>query len=73
MKLFEMNMDDAETKAMIAWQEAVKKAYPKVANKLKFNARSERGVHTMSAEVPGQDRSYGVFDVESGKGVILGE
>ena len=71
MKLFEMDMDDAETKVMLAWQEDVKKAYPKIANKLKFMARSERGVHTISAEIPGQDRSYGVFNADTGKGVVL--
>lgn len=73
MKLFEMNMNDADTKAMLAWQDDVKAAYPTLAAKLKFKARVERGVNTMSAEVAGQDRCYGVFDIDSGKGVILGD
>lgn len=73
MKLFEMKMTDQETQALMAWQAEVKKAYPNVAAKLQFRARVEKGVNTVSAEVNGEDRCYGVFDIESGKGVILGE
>ena len=55
------------------WAEAVKKAHPEVAAKLKFKGRVEGGKDTISAEVSGQDRSYGVFDNDSGKGIVLEE
>lgn len=53
------------------WMDAVKKAHPEVASKLKFKGRVEQGKDTISAEVSGEDRSYGVFDNDTGKGVVL--
>ena len=73
MKLFETRMEDNETAAMLAWQADVERAFPAIASKLKLKARVEHGVNTISAEVAGQDRCYGVFDVKSGTGVILGD
>lgn len=55
------------------WMDAVKKAHPEVASKLKFKGRVEQGKDTISAEVSGQDRSYGVFDNDKGKGIVLEE
>lgn len=55
------------------WVDAVKKAHPEVAAKLKFKGRVEGGKDTISAEVSGQDRSYGVFDNDAGKGIVLEE
>lgn len=57
------------------WKAAVKQAYPKFAAKMLFKGRVERGQDTISAEVPGLDRSFGVWtgDEEDGQGVILGE
>lgn len=53
------------------WMDAVKKAHPDVAPQLKFKGRVESGKSTISAELPGEDRSYGVFDNDSGKGIVL--
>jgi hypothetical protein len=56
-----------------SWKTAVKNAYPEKAAKLKFKAKIENGVSTISAEVSGEDRSYGVWDMEEKKGYVLGE
>lgn len=55
------------------WKTAVKNAYPEVAKKLVFKAKIEAGVSTISAEVPGEDRSYGVWDMDEKVGHVLGE
>ena len=54
-----------------AWKEAVKEKYPNVASKLKFKSKDQG--KNICAEVDGQDRCYGVFDVQKGKGEVLGE
>jgi len=54
------------------WQAAVKKAYPEYAAKMKFKGRVEQGQDTISAEVPGLDRCFGVWsqDMEEGEVVM---
>ena len=54
-----------------AWKEQVKKKYPNKASKMKFKSK-DQGKH-ISAEVDGEDRSYGVYDVQKSKGFVLGE
>lgn len=54
------------------WRKAVKEAYPEVANQLKFKGRVESGTNSISAEVPGDDRSYGVYYPEEEYGVVFG-
>lgn len=61
-----------EIKDYEAWQQAVKDEYPDVASKLKFKGRIENGKDTVSAEVPGEDRSYGVWDSDNDVGHVLG-
>ena len=57
------------------WEDAVKDEHPEVADKLLFRPRIEKGVATISAEVPGRDRSYGVWTENKGGrksfGVVL--
>jgi hypothetical protein len=60
------------------WKEAVKAAHPDVAARLKFKGRLEHGLSTVSAEIPGLDRSFGVFTIEGewghgevGTGIVL--
>lgn len=55
------------------WKKAVLLAYPTQANKMKFKGRIEGGKQTVSAEVPGEDRSYGVWDMDEENGVVLSE
>lgn len=55
------------------WMDAVKKAYPEKASKIKFKGRVEGEKNTISAEVSGEDRSYGVFDMDKEEGIVLGE
>lgn len=55
------------------WKSAVLNSYPTQAAKIKFKGRMEGGKMTVSAEIPGQDRSYGVWDDDKDQGVILSE
>jgi hypothetical protein len=51
------------------WKQAVLKAYPRYADHIKFKGRGTQ----VSAEVPGMDRSFGVFDLGTGRGEVLDE
>jgi hypothetical protein len=51
------------------WKSDVLAAHPSVASKIKFKSRIEQGKDTTSAEVG--DRSYGVFDNDTGKAVVF--
>ena len=57
------------------WMEAVKKAHPKEAPKMQFKGRVEKGHETISAEVRGIDKCFGVWtpkgDGEDGEGTVL--
>lgn len=55
------------------WKEDCKKAHPKYAAKMRFNARYENGKHIVSAEVGGLDRSFGVWHMNSKSGEVLGD
>lgn len=60
----EVRMDTIE-----AWRDAVLSAYPKIADRIKFKGMDSQIV----AMVPGLDRAFGVFDLESESGEVLGE
>lgn len=53
------------------WQAAVKEAYPEHAKKMKFKGRIEQGKDTISAEVSGLDKCFGVWDTDKEFGVVL--
>ncbi len=53
------------------WVEAIHKRYPQLFSKMKFKGYSEKGGNTVSAEIPGEDRSYGVWDLGNGSGSVL--
>jgi hypothetical protein len=55
------------------WKAAVKASHPTKAAKMKFNGRMEGGKTTISAEVPGEDRCYGVWDAKDESGTVLKE
>jgi hypothetical protein len=55
------------------WKKAVLLAYPAQASKMKFKGRIEGKKQTVSAEIPGEDRSYGVWDMDDETGVVLSE
>lgn len=56
------------------WKNAVKKEYPEVASKLKFKLKGKAGEdQEISAEVEGQDRCYGFFNIKKNHGEVLGE
>lgn len=42
-------------------------------DKIKFKGRIEKGLHTTSAEIPGKDRSYGVFYHDDGTSHVFEE
>ena len=57
-----------------AWKDEVKKKYPSLASKLKFKLKGKANEpQEISAEIDGQDRCYGVFDVKKDTGEVLGE
>jgi len=64
--------DGEQVKDYEGWRKAVKAAYPEVADKLKFKGRVEDGANTISAEVSGEDHSYGVYYPEDEYGVVFG-
>lgn len=51
------------------WQAAVRAAHPEL--RLSFMSRTENGEVVFSAEVRGQDRSYGEFNMESETGYLF--
>lgn len=55
------------------WKKAVLNSYPAQAKRIQFKGRFEGGKHTISAEIPNEDRSYGVWDGDKDKGVVLSE
>jgi hypothetical protein len=55
---------------LFSWKAEVLKAYPELSKKIRFLSKSD---NTISAEIPGQDRSYGVFDLGTEEGEVLGE
>jgi hypothetical protein len=55
------------------WKQAVKNSYPQQARRISFLSRMEGSKMTVSAEIKGEDRCYGVWDQESDKGVVLSE
>ena len=67
LNLFESN--DSGFQALDAWKQQVLQAYPEHAGKIKFLGRDDQ----VSAEVPGMDRSFGVFDLDTEQGQVLDE
>lgn len=67
----EENIDVEQDPDVKAWADKVKSAHP--GKNLKFKNRIESGTHTTSAEVPGEDRSYGVWDHDERKGHVFTE
>lgn len=63
--------EDKMIKDQEEWQAAVRKKYPNKA--IKFKGRVEGGKSTVSAEVSGEDRCYGVWDDDKEEGEVLGE
>lgn len=53
------------------WKAQVKKHYPKEADKLRFVSKDNG--KNISAEIPGKDRSYGIYVISKNRGEILGE
>lgn len=51
------------------WKTAVLQAYPQYADKIKFKGRGLQ----INAEIPGLDRSFGVYDLGSETGEVLHE
>ena len=61
--------EDAGFQALDSWKKEVLQAYPQYAGKIKFLGRDGQ----VSAEIPGLDRSFGVFDLDTETGEVLGE
>lgn len=65
----EDSSEEGQTQTLDAWRQAVLSAYPEVADRIKFKGMDSQIV----AVIPGKDRAYGVFDLESEMGEVLGE
>ena len=66
-------IDEAAYTDFDDWKQAVLNSYPAQAKKIKFKGRMEGKKTTISAEIPGEDRSYGVWDQDEEKGTVLSE
>jgi hypothetical protein len=55
------------------WKQAVKNSYPQQAKRITFMSKMQGKKMTVSAEIKGEDRCYGVWDQEDDKGVVLSE
>jgi hypothetical protein len=55
------------------WKQAVKNSYPQQAKRISFLSKMQGNKMTVSAEIKGEDRCYGVWDQEDDKGVVLSE
>lgn len=65
----EDTVDGTEEEQFLAWQEAVKAKHP--GKVFKFVGRQEGASNTVSAEVPGEDRSYGVWYSDDAYGDVF--
>jgi hypothetical protein len=70
-RTYELLKEETEYNNFDAWKRAVLDEYPTLANKIRFKGRVEKNKMLISAEIPGQDRSYGVWDQDAGNGVVL--
>jgi uncharacterized protein YxjI len=70
-RTYELLKEEIEYNNFDAWKRAVLDEYPTLANKIRFKGRVEKNKMLISAEIPGQDRSYGVWDQDAGNGVVL--
>lgn len=55
------------------WMAAVKRSYPDKADKIQFKGTVEDGKHLFYAQIPGEDRCYGVFNMDDDEGEVLRE
>lgn len=55
------------------WMAAVKRTYPDKADKIQFKGTVEDGKHLFYAQIPGEDRCYGVFNMDDDEGEVLHE
>lgn len=66
--------NDAKYDDFEEWQEAVKSAHPEYAKRMQFKGRVEHGHDTVSAEVRGLERSFGVWTGDDdGEGLVFKE
>ena len=69
MNIFKTLLENDDTAKLEAWKAGVKKAHPDHASQIQFKGRSEPGKdgksrNIISAEVPGIDRCFGVFNMD---------
>ena len=62
-------LTETSTEEFEKWKSDVSQAHPD--KKLKFTGRVEGNKMTTSAEVPGEDRSYGVWDHDDNTGHVF--
>ena len=62
---------DIGSQNLEAWKQKVQAAYPQERGRIMFVSKDNGKV--VSAEIPGLDRSFGVFDMDTEQGQVLGE
>jgi hypothetical protein len=62
---------DPGTRNLERWKQQVRDRHPEYGNKIRFVSKDNGKV--ISAEIPGLDRSFGVFDLATEKGQVLDE
>jgi len=65
------SITEDEDKEYAKWQSDVKTQHKDKADKIRFISKPD--APHISAEVPGEDRSYGIWNHKEGKGQVLGE
>ena len=62
---------DPGTRKLEMWKQKVRDRHPEYGNKIRFVSKDNGAV--VSAEIPGLDRSFGVFDMATETGQVLDE
>jgi hypothetical protein len=63
------SVDDDYDAKYDKWADSVHAAHPD--KKLRMYGRIEKGTHTISAEVPGEKRAYGIWDPDRSQGHVF--
>lgn len=68
--MYESKVEESIDQSFADWKANVASTYPKHANRIMHVAKPDG---TISAQIPGKDRSFGVFDPKKGSGEVLTE
>lgn len=55
------------------WKQKVRDEYPELATKIKFKSAPKGEDFTIDAVIPGEERIYGMFDMNTEEGMVFGK